>query len=163
MALAIIIDWFGPFEDYDEFRQVVKDWHGTDIIYMATGPYNRYNYIGISKASKSRFVDHGNMADEDNKRFWLGEIVSQRVAGRKTKKHSTDLAAVEKFLIHKLQPRLNKHYKNWKPNDCISIFSRFFDKDAILEGEVHPVAGLPRFPTVIAWNSWTEDIEATAP
>ena len=157
MPLAMIVDWVGPFTDYNEFKQVAANYDGLDVVYLALGSHNICNYVGITKASATRFQAHEKMADESNRRYWIGEITSQRLAGRKSGRHSTDLGEVEKFLIHILQPKLNRHFKNWEPDDCFSVFSRFFSRRSYYEDDWETVEGPKKFPKLIGWNSWSEE------
>lgn len=156
MALAVILDWIGPFKDYGEFKTVIKDWDGYDLLYMALGPYNKLNYIGLSRSSKNRFSQHSKMENDDNKSFWFAEIVSQRTAGRKKGGQSADLKAAERFLIQYLDPILNSDHKGTFPDDCISIFSRFYSKSGCYHEEWERIEALPKFPRLLAWDSWEE-------
>ena len=154
MALAIILDWIGPFDDYDDFKSVVKDWDGDDILYMALREYNKITYIGLSRSSVHRFSNHPKMGDQRNKQFWFAEIVSQRSAGRKQGGQSVDLQAAEQFLIQYIDPELNSRHRGTNPADCISIFSRFFSTSGAYDGDWETIDGLKKFPKLLAWDSY---------
>ena len=152
MGVAVIVDWYGPFHSYGEFKAVAEDYNRNDkLLYMATRKHNAINYIGLTISPKHRFNFHPKMKDTSNTKFFIGEIVSQGVSGRKPGKHPSDLKMAEKALINFTQSELNEDHKKHEPDDCVVVFSRFFDASD-WETSVNP---LPKFPQIIAFNSWS--------
>lgn len=153
MAIAVVIDWYGPYRTKKEFiRDVSALKHRTKCVYMGLGVRNKVHYVGLSESPKSIFANHQKLWDADNKSFFFGEIVSQGVGGRRSTKCRTDLKTAEHALIVHLKPKFNSHLKKRPLNDCAVIYSRFFDKDDY-EKPNHP---LPKFPKVIAYNWWSK-------
>lgn len=155
MPIAIIVDWYGPYQGIDNFRKVIKDeWIGvTKCLYMALGKHNRIRYVGLTKSPGTRFQNHPNMENEENVRFYIGQIVSQGVAGRRGKKTRPDLDIAEHVLISQLDPVLNVKRKNGGFADCVSIYSRFFDSKTS-----EPKPKLAKFPEMIGYNSWNDSM-----
>lgn len=159
MPIAVIVYWYGPFRDLSEFRrQVESEWSaGIKALYMALGAYNKVRYVGLSERPDIRFKQHPKTADPLNKTFFIGEIATQGVSGRRKSKHTPDLAAAEHTLISYLQPELNIQLKNAKIDDDVSITSLFFNHWA----DNKPACPRPlgRFPTHITYNWWAGDFE----
>lgn len=152
MGVAAIVDWYGPFHSFVEFKAVANEYKRNDkLLYMATRKHNGINYIGLTISPKYRFSFHAKMQDKSNTGFFIGEIVSQGVSGKKPGKHPSDLKMAEIALINYTQAKFNKHHKKHKPKDCVVVYSRFFDST---DWET-PVNPLPKFPQVIAFNSWS--------
>lgn len=153
MPEAIIIDWYGPYHSKNELRDAAKDLdEGTRTVYMGVKAYGKVGYIGLTEKPKSRFNNHEKLAHPDHRTFYFGELVTRGVSGRRTAKHSTDHQIAEHALIAKLQPEHNQRLTNKDLNDCVVIYSRFFDK---VDWQT-PSKAFPKFPKVIAYNSWNE-------
>ena len=156
MPIAVIVDWYGPYNTLRDFRAEVEYWlSGTRTLYMALGSHNRCNYVGLTGRPDSRFRQHPKMLDERNKRFFVGEITSQGVSGRRSRVTKPDLHIAEHALIRCLSPLLNDRRKLTDPEDCVVVYSRFFDPEEV-ETPTNP---LRRFPSVIAYNSWSREWE----
>lgn len=152
MPVAVIVDWYGPYTSKDELRLAMKEWpEGTRCLYMGLGKGNTLNYVGLTGRPQTRMNNHEKMAHPDNTKFFCGEIVTRGIGGRRGTKCHTDLRVAEQALISYFQPRFNQSLSNSVPEDCVVIYSRFFDGE---DGET-PVNPLPKFPHVIAYNSWS--------
>ena len=152
MPVAVIVDWYGPYIGLDDFKDAMKGWSKKErTLYMALGSYNTVRYIGMTENPRSRPNNHPKLEEPDNKRFYTGRIVTQGISGRRSRKHAPDLTIAEHALIYCLEPELNDKLVNTLPDDCVSVYSRFFKVEA--ENEVH--APLPKFPSLIAFNSWS--------
>ena len=152
MPVAVIVDWYGPYDSFNSFRASAREWaENTRILYMALGAYNKIRYVGLTEKPGSRFYNHKKLLDDGNKAFFVGEIVTQGISGRRASKRAPDLDLAEHALISYLVPELNERRTQVALSDCVSVFSRFFDPD---DGET-PVMPLPKFPLVIAYNSWS--------
>lgn len=156
MPKAIIVDWYGPFESPKDFRKEMRLWQsGCRALYMGLGRGNVINYIGLTTEPATRFYNHAKLRSLENLRFYCGEVVSQAVAGRRTSTCPPDLKIAEHALIAFFQPKLNARLTESDPDDCVVVYSRFFDPR---DGET-PRARLRKFPPVIAYNSWAEEWE----
>jgi hypothetical protein len=154
MAEAIIIDWYGPYNSKDDLRHEAKDFNdGTAILYMALKNRNIVNYIGMTTKPHSRFDNHEKLANAAHKHFYIGEITTRGAGGRRSTKHRSDHRMAEQALIAYLQPALNSNLREKDLEDCCVVYSRFF---SVLNGE-EPINVLPKFPRVIAYNSWSEE------
>ena len=49
--------------------------------------------------------------------------------------------------------RQNENLVDSDPDDCVSVFSRFFDKNDY----VSPINPLPKFPRLLGYDSWAEE------
>jgi hypothetical protein len=154
MPIAVIIDWYGPYTSLESFRAVVKkDWTSVSkCIYMTYGRGNIANYVGLTSRPAGRFANHPNVESPDNIRYFIGEIITQGIFGRRSKKTKPDLDLAEHALICSLMPKFNVNRRYQNLTDCISIFSRFFDGSDYEK----PINPLPKFPKLIAYNSWSE-------
>ena len=155
MPVAVVVDWYGPYKSFDDFKEAMKGWSTKErTLYMALGSHNKVRYIGMTENPQSRPNQHPKLREQNNKTFYTGNIVTQGISGRRSRKHAPDLAIAEHILIRSMQPELNTKLVYTVPNDCVSVFSRFFTTD---NDEV-PHNPLPKFPSLIAFNSWTQDI-----
>lgn len=155
MPVAVIVDWYGPYQSFDEFREAMKGWSMKErTLYMAVGSYNRVRYIGMTESPRTRPIQHPKLLERNNRTFYTGNIVTQGISGPRSRKHAPDLAIAEHILIRSIKPELNTRMVRTLPNDCVSVFSRFFttDNDAV------PHDPLPKFPFLIAFHSYTEGI-----
>ena len=156
MPKAIIVDWYGPFESPTNFRKEMRLWpSGCRALYMGLGRRNIVNYIGLTTEPATRFYNHAKLRSQDNIRFYCGEVVSQAVSGRRTSICPPDLRLAEHALISFFRPKLNDKLTVSNPADCVVVYSRFFDP---IDGET-PRKPLPKFPPVIAYNSWADEWE----
>ena len=156
MPMAVIVDWYGPYKRYSALqREAGKNWpKGTRTLYMALGRHNTYRYIGLTRSPNQRFIRHEKMEHDGNRSFYLGEIATRGIAGRRRgRKRAPDLSYAEWALIRFLQPRLNERLMDVDPDDCVSVFSRFFDR----RDYETPINPLPKFPRLLGYDSWTED------
>ena len=154
MGIAIIVDWYGPFASKIILKDDMKEnAQGKKVLYMGLKRNNIVNYVGLTSDPASRLNNHEKMAHPDNVKFFWGEIVSQGVGGKRSTKCKTDLKEAEKAIISYLAPNQNDKLKHETPKDCVVVYSRFFDKDDWQK----PTNPLPKFPKIIAYNSWSEE------
>lgn len=155
MAIAVVVDWYGPYTSMQALRGDMRCWsRGVRALYMGVKKGNIVNYIGLTSSPATRMNNHAKLGHKDNVKFFCGEIVSQGKGGRRRTKCKTDLKLAEHALIAWLQPDQNSALKTRDLDDCIVLYSRFFDDD---DEVINP---LPRFPKVIAYNSWNEGWDA---
>ena len=113
---------------------------------------NVVNYVGLTNRPESRMNNHEKLAHPENVKFFCGEIVTRGIGARRGTKCKTDLKVAEHALIAYLQPAQNDSLLERDFEDCVVIYSRFFDADS---GDklTNP---LPKFTSVIAYNSWSK-------
>ncbi len=157
MPIAIVIDWYGPFKSFEDFsKHVQESWHDKPkCVYMAFGAYGKLRYVGLTKRPTGRFQKHPKMQDAENKSFFIGEITSQGIGGRRAKKTKPDLDIAELALIRALDPTENDRRKAQQIGDCVSIYSRFFNKDDWYKPHPKP----KKFPVFIGYNSYREEFD----
>ena len=155
MPLAIILDWYGPYNSYQDLKDELKYWGKVKTMYMAVNLDNIPTYIGLTTSPSTRHNNQHKMnnLDETSHRFYCAEIVSQGVAGKKSNFQPPDLRLAEQLLISYFEPKHNKIFKNRYPEDSVSLFSRFFDS---LTGE-DPKKPLKNFPVLLGFNDYTEE------
>ena len=89
MPEAISVDWYGPYLTKQEFIAEARGWgRGTCALYIGVGSHNRINYIGLTETPRTRFYNHHKLWNQENVRFFLGEITTRGASGRRTKKAS---------------------------------------------------------------------------
>ena len=157
MPIAVIVDWYGPYNDYKAFKSDAS-WYekGSKVIYMGVKNFDdgtdmaSVDYIGLSTSAATRFSQHHKLRDAKLDAYYLSEISSAGIPGRRSKKTSPDLDAAEGALIAMLQPKLNERRKS-PPGDCVVVYSRFFEVAAPCNPAPTPVW----FPPLVAYNSWS--------
>ena len=154
MPIAVIVDWYGPYKSLDAIAKDAKlNWSDTKrALYMALGSSNKYRYVGLTTRPHIRIGKHHDKLNRrKNRKFFVGEIVTQGISGRRKKKTPPDLRLAEHALIRYLKPKLNERKKFTNPDDCVSIFSCFYSHRDY-ETVVNP---LPTFPKLLAFNPIT--------
>lgn len=155
MPVAVIVNWYGPYRSFEDFKEAMKGWSKKErTLYMALGSYNKVRYVGMTERPNSRPNQHPKLKDKKNRSFYTGNIVTQGISGPRSRKHSPDLAIAEHVLVYDLKPELNDKMKDTVPRDCVSVFSQFFRTD----NEDIPHRPLTKFPSLVAFNSWTGEI-----
>lgn len=125
VPVASIVDWYGPYNSYKRFVSEAQQIATNRCVYMSVGgPTDtlRVVYIGLSTRPNIRFAKHHALIDPMIKQFFIGEITTSGLPGRRRKKVPTDLDATEHALIAYLSPKLNIRRK--KP--CQRIACRYF-------------------------------------
>ena len=158
MPVAVIVDWDGPYNSFDDFKKAMKEWSTNErTLYMALGSHNIVRYIGMTESPQSRPNQHPKLRDPKNRTFYTGNIVTQGISGRLSRKHAPDLTIAEHMLIWSIRPELNTRLVCKVPDDCVSVFSRFFTAD---NNEVSHNP-LPKFGTYILAGSSFSDSQCT--
>jgi hypothetical protein len=139
-AVAIVVDWFGPFTTLKAARTQIGVHQLDEGLYLAIGR-GQYKtqfkhkadlqYVGISKAAKGRL--HNDRFPEIKRdrtfRLWLGRVSSHAVAGRKELAHSTTVHAAEWATAFFLQLHLNKRCRKKPPPRSLVLINRWFKSD----------------------------------
>ena len=156
MPIAVVVQWYGPYHSLETIdADTTQYWADTTrVLYMALESGNKYQYIGLTTRPDARIGrQHSKLAHRDNKRYFVGEIVTQGLSGRRTHSTPPDLSLAEHALIRYLQPRLNINKKSTNPDDVVSIFSCFYSS---ADYET-PISPLTKFPKLLAFNPDTEE------
>lgn len=163
MPVASIVDWYGPYKSYDRLVREAQGMASTRCVYMGIGgPADNMEvlYVGLSTRPNSRFNNgHHAMETSSITQFYIGEITTSGLPGRRRKKVPTDLDATEHALISYLRPELNIRRKATLPEDCVSVFSRFFGKNNWEKPKLTPKF----FPPLIAYNTYSGEWHPTRP
>ncbi|MCY4138624.1 MAG: hypothetical protein OXF56_10205 [Rhodobacteraceae bacterium] len=89
MPVAVIVDWYGPYTDIGEFIGEARLWEtGTRTLYMALRDYNVGQYVCMTQRPNTRPIDHPGLQQEENKKFFIGEIATQGISGRRNGQQS---------------------------------------------------------------------------
>jgi hypothetical protein len=160
MPIAVIVDWYGPFKSFEKFKTEATAGRLPDKILYFGASYQNGNpddaiveYIGLSTRPKSRFANHPKLKDPGIDAFYLGEITTKGLPGRRSGKFPDDLRSAERALIATIQPKRNLQDKIKPLEDCIVVFSRFFGKNRLDKPKPTPCW----FKPVIAYNSFSEE------
>lgn len=156
MPMAVIVDWYGPYSSKSALRDEMRCWSsGTRALYMGVKRGNIVNYIGLTNRPESRMSNHEKLAHPDNVKFFCDQIVTRGIGGRRSTKCKTDLKLAEHALIAYLSPAQNSNLSKRDLEDCVVVYSRFFD----IKDEEKTTNPLPKFPRMIAYNSWAGEWE----
>lgn len=160
--MAVIISWFGMYENTEALRQEAVDpeggWQWNRTLYMATGEQG-IRYIGSVRDQARRydcitcFPDDPLLERGGNLFFWLGSIQTRPVHNRNAIPAGgpNDLNAVEHALIRFLQPELNNMPRE-APDDSLSVFSCFYGLETDENGDWVPVDPPAGFPILVAYD-----------
>ena len=136
-AIALIVDWVGPFDTVEGASNSAGD---DEIIYLAIGKTARKHrkllqYVGIANVGNQRLtVGHHRLGEiERELELWIGFIASHSKAGRRgvkdPKKHRVELELAESGLAYFLQLPLNIQKRKTVPRYSFVILNRWFKKD----------------------------------
>jgi len=133
--LAIVIDWYDPYYDFEELNQVTRaDYSGG--LYVAIGKKKfekkrRLQYVGISDDLRGRVnVSHSTLKLIERERIiWLGEVVSTGVPGKRAYKKSTPLEIAEWAHVHFLDFALNEKKTVSPPPFPCTVLNRWWKTD----------------------------------
>ncbi|GHV00994.1 hypothetical protein AGMMS49521_0200 [Campylobacterota bacterium] len=134
--IAIIINWFGPYQNIEEAQTVsAKDF--SDGLYLAIGrtPYQRgeatLQYVGLASDLASRLNNNHHKLPEIKHDFklWLGEIASTGIAGRKKKVTEIRLDLAEWCHSYFLELPLNEKKRDNPPDRPVTVLNRWWFKD----------------------------------
>lgn len=156
MPVASIVDWYGPYRSYKRFASEARLMWTNRCVYMGvSGEADnlRVVYIGLSTRPNTRFATHHVLTNPIISQFFIGQITTSGLPGRRRKKVPTDLDATEHALIAYLSPELNVRRKNTLPEDCVSVFSRFFGRNNWEKPKPTPYF----FPPIVAFNSYSRE------
>lgn len=143
MPVAVIIDWYGPYEKGEPLGRQWRD--GDKVLYMAWRKGNVCHYVGQTKASPQRRLVQNDKVQEDD-RLYIGRIVTSGIPGPKPLRIPTDLREAEHALIFALQPDDNVQNVRTPPDDCVVVYGRVFDRSG------SPVEPPPKFPILVAYD-----------
>lgn len=125
-------------------------------LYMGVGESGgekKVLYIGLSTRIDTRFYGHHVLTTPRIGRYYIGEITTSGIPGRRRKKVPLDLDATEHALISYIKPELNMRRKETLPEDCVSVFSRFFGRNNWEKPKNTPTF----FPSIIAYNTYSDE------
>lgn len=132
--LAIVVDWFGPY-NRDEARSSARLDYKSGL-YLCLGKIrhqrapSRPQYVGLSKSLAARLANHQKLPLITREAtFWLGEVATAEVPGKKKKKTSETLASAEWALAYFMQIPLNSKKKLSPPNRSMTLLNRWWRKD----------------------------------
>lgn len=152
-AIAIVVDWWGPYDGFDDFNKNGPEWvdSGVKALYMSLGKGNVPHYVGqTNNPIKKRLKNHSKV-DEDSK-LYVGKVSSPGKPGPRDTVVPEDLRMAEYVLVFVLQPEDNCQYKVHPPDDCVVVFNRLFDPHRHGDA-IHAIP--PKFPVLVAYDPAT--------
>ncbi len=133
--LAIVIDWYGPYNSFEELNQVTREDYAGGL-YVAIGrrkfEKKRWlQYVGISDYLRGRVnVSHPKLKLlKQECIIWLGEIVSTGVPGKRQFKKETTLEIAEWAHTYFVGFELNKSKTVNLPDFPFTVMNRWWKTD----------------------------------
>lgn len=154
--LMIAVNWYGPYKDLDEVREIARNDYGHGL-YMCTGmrPYQRkidLQYVGIGDAVHTRMKhDHHALKKVTKERsIWLGDIATAEPSGKRIKVTKATLNYAEWLHARFLQLPLNIMKTKTLPPRSVTVLNRWFKTDySPRRNRPHP-----DWPDLIDYPAW---------
>lgn len=141
-SVVAVVEWYGPYS-LEEAQEVSFDY--ADGIYLAIGKtkYQRTShlqYVGLASDLKSRLngYHHRIPLITQDRKLWLGELISPRTPGRKIKVTDRMLDLAEWAHAYFLQLPLNDRKKTNPPDRPITVYNRWWRKDYVTSYKKRP-------------------------
>ncbi len=155
--LMIAVNWFGPYWDLAETREVARnEWD--HALYMCIGmrPYQRkpaMQYVGIGKSVHTRMTeDHHKLKEVTRERqIWLGEIATAEPGGRKLKVTAATLDYAEWLHARFMQLPLNEKKTKTLPPRSVTVLNKWWKRDYETPRRNRPH---PDWPDLIDYPHW---------
>jgi hypothetical protein len=148
--LVTVIDWYGPYSYKHALAVCKEDYAGG--LYLCIGKLKgqrgkpRLQYIGIAGSdigSRLRHPSHKVHSVTIEQEFWLGEVNSLGIPGKKLKKTNPSLDFAEWALVYFLNPGLNEKKIISPPNRPVTVLNRWWRPDYETPWIQRPHADLP--------------------
>ena len=148
MAIAVILDWFGPFTlGTPEAQDAINEFEGLKTVYMVVNPDGNFEYIGVTMELGNDVPHCAALATADGMSLFLGCIESQGIPGPVPANGlPRDLDLAGHALVRFLQPALNQEHLG-DPDVCVAVSSWFYGSD--FTTPVHPPTA---FPTLMSYR-----------
>ena len=144
MPVAVIVDWYGPYQKGMSLGGWWRD--GERVLYMAWRKGNVCHYVGLTKAHPEKRLKHHNKVKKQDL-LYIGRIVTSGIPGPRLLDLPKDLGAAEHALIFALKPDDNVQKMRKPPDDCVVVYGRIFDRDG------NPVNNPPpKFPILVSYD-----------
>ena len=132
--VAIIVDWYGPYT-FDDARVAAKEDYA-DGLYLVIGKKKgersrRIQYVGVSNNLSQR-VSNGHHKIHEvtrDREFWLGEIGSIGLPGKKRSVIDERIDLAESAHAFFLQPPLNDRKTYYAPRKPLTVLNRWWRRD----------------------------------
>ena len=140
MAIAIVVDWCGPFSSVEAAQNGLRNYGVKEGLYLALGKraYQRetsLQYVGISNDTQSRLYGnhHGLSPIVQDFSLWIGSVVSHAMAGRRNTlqpmAHSVTVDRAEWAMAYFLSLPLNIRKRSKPPPESLILVNRWFRPD----------------------------------
>lgn len=137
MAIAVIVDWMGPFATVPDAQKVIRDLGFGEGLYLAIGSAKRKSglqYVGIASDLNNRVKpDHEKLSNIRQLSLWVGEVASHAVAGRgpgrRRLRFSRTVSLAEWATAYFLKLPLNDQLRRKPPPDALVLVNRWFQHD----------------------------------
>lgn len=147
-AIAIIADWFGPYELSTARETARQDFGAGAYVAIGKQKYKKANslqYIGISSNIYQRLKDdhHKLQRITRARRIWLGEVASTGISGPREKRTDCLLDLLEWTHVFFLDFPLNERKKSTPPNRAVTVVNRWWGIDYVTPRRRRPHVGWP--------------------
>ncbi len=129
--IAIIVDWYGPYADRRDAGRAARDFAGPGL-YLAAGKCiyertRRIQYVGIAGYLTARLLGYHHKLDRITREaeYWLGEVGSVGIPGRKVKVTDRRLDLAEWAHSYFLKLPLNERKKS-PPDSPVTVLNRWW-------------------------------------
>lgn len=153
MAIAVILEWFGPFTlGTPEANGALNQFEGLKTIYMTVNSNGDFGYLGITLDPGNEIPQCPAVEAAEDVDLFLGCIESQGIPGPVPPNgRPRDLVLAEHALVRFLQPVLNQEQPG-DPEDCVAVSSWFYGPNFTT-----PVDPPPGFPTLLSYRPEYDD------
>lgn len=153
---AIVINWFGPFEDELGWGVTINEGGG---LYFLCGKLKGQKqdaciqYLGITERDFSkRIAEHrrsGRIGSEINREseIWVGKIVSPVSYGR------SELELAEHMIAYWMRFELNQKKTKSIPAENVAVLSKWYKRDGSPRQRQHSMTSY--VPDVMVWDGET--------
>lgn len=135
-TLVIAVNWFGPYQSISEARSTALSEQVNEALYICIGDRDGEisSYVGITSNAPQRLSSNHHklkLFSETRLSIWVGVIVSQAVAGRRSSQgaaiHSIAVKTAEKMTAYFLQLPSNEHLRSSLPKLSGILLNRWFE------------------------------------
>lgn len=137
-TLVIAINWFGPFDSISRAKATALVEQVEEALYLCIGQRDGdlSSYVGITSNAPNRLSPSHHklrLFDEDGMAIWIGIVVSQAVAGRRSShsdvRHTVAVQIAEKLIAYFLQLPSNARLRSSLPDKSSIVLNRWYEAD----------------------------------
>jgi len=162
-TLVIAINWFGPYSSISEARSIALSERVEEALYLCIGQRDGdlSSYVGITSNAPQRLSNNHHklsLFDPDDMVIWIGIIVSQAAAGRRSSRgsalHTLAVKTAEKLTAYFLQLPSNDRLRSSPPDRSAIVFNRWYEPSGDFKRRKH--RGHHDWPDLIEYDQESE-------